>query len=39
MFKRKQQKNDMDYAFNLNLYFFEEMNTTLPWARVKYSMS
>ena len=39
MFIRKRKLRAIEYAFHTNIYFFEDMDTTLPWVRVRYSTS
>ena len=39
MFRRKKKQSEIEYAFTNKAYFFKEINTTLPWIRVRYSIS
>lgn len=38
-FKRKKKIKQIEYAFHVHQYFFEEINTTIPWAKIRYSTS
>ena len=39
MLTRKRKQSEIEFAFTNKAYFFKEINTTLPWIRVRYSIS
>lgn len=38
MLTRKRKQSEIEYAFPNKTYFFEDIDTTIPWIKVRYSI-